>query len=339
MRKLRVLALMDKDFLPPDDLEGLPDREVLRLRTEYDVVTALEHLGHGVLSLGVADDLAPIRKTLADYKPHIVFNLLEEFGGKGGYVPYVLAYLELMNVAFTGCDPASLIITERKATVKKILRYHRILTPSFAAFRKGHPVRRPAGLTFPLIVKSAIEHGSAAIAQASVVTNDPKLVERVEHVHAVLDSDAIAEEYIEGRELYVGLMGNHRIATFPVWEMVFEKLAERTLPIATEKMKWDPDYRERYGITSRRAVDLPNGAAERIARTCKRVYRILGLTGYARMDLRLTPDGRVYLLEPNPNPDLAQDDDFAESAHSVGLEYDSLIQKIIRLGLRHFRER
>ncbi|MCB9849774.1 MAG: ATP-grasp domain-containing protein [Phycisphaerales bacterium] len=334
-KKFRVVALMHEDFIPPEDLSGMSDREVAMLRTEYDVVTALEDLGHDVTILGVSDDIAPIRKTVVEKKPHIIFNLLEEFRGKGIYVPYVLGFLELMGSAYTGCNPSSLILATRKVTAKKILRYHRIATPAFVVFHRGKRVQRPAKLPFPLIVKSTMEHGSVGIAQASVVTSDEKLADRVAYVHEQVGTDAIAEQFITGRELYVGMIGNHRVQTFPLWEMHFDKVADGVHRIASESVKWNASYRKRHGITTGEAGDLPEGAADRIIHICKRVYRLLGLNGYARMDLRLADNGTVYLLEPNPNPDLAHDDDFSLSAQSGGMTYEELIQKLIGLGRRY----
>lgn len=335
MNKRRVLALMHTDFLPPDTLEGLPDREVHRLKTEYDVVTALEHLGHEAMPVGVVDDVGMIRKALREFKPHVVFNLLEEFRGEGIHVPFVLGYLQLLHQPFTGCNPASLLLADRKATMKKILRYHRIPVPNFAVFTRGRSIRRPKRLGFPLIVKSASEHGSVGISQASIVRSDEKLKERVAYVHQQLGTDAIAEQYIDGREVYVGVLGNTRLQTFPVWELRFTTPIEGAAQIATERVKWDVKYQERLGLENGPAENIDPEVVSHMFRICKRVYRILGLSGYARMDFRLTPQGKAYLLEPNPNPDLAHDDDFAKAAAVVGIEYESLIQRVLNLGLRY----
>lgn len=333
MRKLRILALMHEDFVPPDHLDGLSEKEVLRIRTEYDVVTALEHLGHDTRSLGVTDDIGPLRDSIVHWKPHIVFNLLEEFRGQGLFVPYVLGYMQLMHKPFTGCNPTGLMLADRKPMTKKILRYHRIPIPDFAVFRRGRVVERPQRLRFPLIVKSGSEHGSVGIAQASVVYNDEKFRERVGYVHNELETDAIAEEYIDGREFYVGVIGNDRLEVFPVRELVFENLAGGALRIATHKVKWDTGYQEKRGIMARLA-ELPSGLETQLIRISKRVYRILGLSGYARLDFRYDGE-RVYLLEANPNPDLARDEDFAESAHAGGADYERLIHRIVNLGLRY----
>ncbi len=334
MRKLRVLVLVDEEFVPPDTIEGLSDDEIAPWKTEYDVVVTLEELGHEPHVLGVASEVRPIREAIEKHKPHVVFNLLEEFRGEGVYVPYLLGYLELIRQPYTGCNPGGMLMTHSKALSKKILKYHRIPVPDFAVFRRGKRIKRPRHLGFPLIVKSATEHGSVGISQGSIVSDDAKLADRVERIHDQLETDAMAEQYIEGRELYVGVMGNNRLQTLPIWELLFTKLAEGSPRIATEKVKWDLGYQARIGLKTKGATGLSNGLAERIFRVCKRAYRTLGQTGYARMDLRLTDDGRVYLLESNPNPQLAYGEDLAESAHSIGIKYEKLIQRIVNLGLQ-----
>lgn len=338
MKRLRVTVLMLEDFVPPPSIEGLTEKEIAPWKTEYDVLTAVEALGHEAQALGVSDDLGAIRDGVRRQRPHIVFNLLEEFHGLGGYVPYVLGYFELNRQAYTGCNPYGLLMARNKALTKKLLKHHRVRTPDFAIFPIGRVVRPPKHFRFPAIVKSTTEQGSVGISQASIVANEEKLKERVGFVHEQLGTDAIVEEYIEGRELYLGVIGNRRVQSFPVWEMVFDGLPEGAPHIATEKIKWDLDYQVKRGIITRAAVDLPPGVAERIGRVCKRVYRILGQTGYARLDMRLTEDGKVYVLECNPNPQLSYGEDFAESAHAVGVSYEQLLHRIINLGLRYHDE-
>ena len=334
-RKRRVLVLMHEDLVPPDDIEGLSDAQIDPWKTEYDIIAGLEELGHEIEPLGVSTDLAPIGAAIEQFRPHIAFNILEEFHGVAVYDHYVVSYLELMRKAYTGCNPRGLMLAHDKALSKKVLAYHRVPVPRFAVFPMGQKVRRPARLPFPLLVKSLSEEGSIGIAQSSVVHNDQKLLERVELMHRQVGTDAIAEQYIDGRELYVGVLGNQRLQVLPIWELLFTSLPDDAPRIATEKVKWDAAYQKKVGVTTRAAEDLPEGIADRIVRLCKRAYRILGLTGYARMDLRLTPDGAFYLIEVNPNPQLSYGEDFAESAEHVGISYAQLIQRIVNLGLRY----
>ena len=165
--------------------------------------------------------------------------------------------------------------------------------------------------------------------------NIEELAERVTFLHEKHGTDAIAEQYIEGRELYVGVMGNRKLQTLPVWELCLENLPSDSMRIATAKVKWDEAYRMRHGIVSRAAADLSPAMSRYIADMAREVYRALDLSGYARIDLRLTPDGRVYLIEANPNPQIAKDEDFADSAAAAGIDYHSLLQRILALGMAY----
>ena len=327
--------LTHSDLVPPSSLEGLEDREVQRWKTEYDVSAALEELGHEVRTVGVSDDLSPIRELVERWQPHVVFNLLMEFRDVGALQVHVASYLELLGTPYTGCNPRGILLSRDKAVSKKILRYQRIPTPAFAVFRVGRVVRVPKALGFPLIVKSVDEEASLGIAQASVVRTQKELAERVAFVHEHLHSDALAEQYIEGRELTQSLIGNRRLEAFPVWEMVFENLPEGSVPIATERAKWDLGYQKRVGIDIGPARNLPEGCEQRIARAARRIYRALGLSGYARIDLRLADDGRFFVLEANATPDVARDEEFASAARAAGLDYHALIQRLLNLGVRY----
>jgi D-alanine-D-alanine ligase len=335
MKKLRVLVLMHEDLVPPASVAGLNEKELSPFKTEHHVIEGLKELGHEVEPLGVHSDLGPIRETIERFKPHVTFNVLEEFHGVSMYGQHVISFLELLRQPYTGCNPRGLMLAHDKVLTKKILSYHRLPIPRFAMFPVGTAVRRPKRLGFPLLVKSTFESASLGIAQASVVHNDEKLAERVAFMHDTYGTDVMAEEYIEGRELYLGMLGNQRLETFPVWEMIFAKWDEDTPRIATAKVKWDLEYQKRHGIDTFASKDLPDGAEKKIAHLCKLAYRALSVSGYARMDLRLTPEGRVFLIEANANPDLARDEDFARSAQAVGIEYPALLQRILNLALAY----
>ncbi|WP_235908320.1 D-alanine--D-alanine ligase family protein [Roseiconus nitratireducens] len=321
--------------MPPKTLEGVSEKELDAWKAEFDVCDTLRVLGHEVLPLGVYDDLAPIRNALSEFQPHITFMLLEEFHGVVTYDFAVISYLELMQQPYTGCNPRGLLLSKDKALSKKILTYHRIQTPRFAVFPLGRIVHRPKKLAFPLFVKSVTEDASYGISQASIVHNDQQLAERVAFVHDKAKDDAIAEQYIEGREIYVGVIGNQRLQTFPPWEMDFGKMPADVARIATSQVKWNRKYQEKHGITTHEATDLQGELADRISKICKRVYRALNMSGYARMDLRLTERGEIYVLEANANPNIEYGEDFAESAEKGGVDYDSLLQRILNLGLRY----
>lgn len=338
MRKLRVLALMHDYLVPPDDVTGI-DVKNAKWKMEFDVTHTLEYMGHEVKKLGLGGDLGVIKSAITDWKPHIVFNLMESFEGVAMFDQNVVSYLELLRVPYTGCNPRGLMLSRDKALSKTLLAYHRIPAPEFAVFRVGRAIQRPKRLKFPLIVKSLTQESSIGIAQASVVEDDDKLRERVRFIHHSIGTDAIVERYIDGRELYVGLIGNLKLQVFPVWELQFKKMPEENWRIATERVKWSDSYQKRHGITSDLATDLASDLSENIQRLCKRVYRTLDLSGYARIDLRLDGEGKVYVLEANANPQLAYGEDFAESAEKAGVSYESLLQRIITTGLSWRPER
>jgi len=335
MKRQRILVLVREGLVPPETMEGYSDKEIAQWKVEFDVVTTLREMGHDVQPIGVFDDLAPIRRAIREWKPHIAFMMLEEFHGLATYDSAVVAYLELMRTPYTGCNPRGLMLSRDKGLSKKILRFHRIPTPRFTVCPRGRSVKKLPRLTYPLIVKSAVEDASYGIAQSSVVRDHDALVERVEFVHRRAESDALVEEFIEGRELYVGVIGNQRLQTFPVWEMLFTGMPDDVARIATAKAKFDRKYQKKYGITTKAAYDLPPQLAAQIARVCKRVYHALNMSGYARMDLRMDAEGRIYVLEANANPNLEYGEDFAESAETAGIQYEELLQRIVNLGLRY----
>jgi D-alanine-D-alanine ligase len=333
MRKIRVLVLMHDYLVPPADVSGA-DLKTAEWKTEYDVTSTLRQLEHDVEPLGVKDELGAIRRAFHEFKPHIAFNLLEAFHEVGTFDQNVVSYLELLRLSYTGCNPRGLILARDKALSKKLLAYHRIPIPEFAVFRRGTAIRPPKRLRYPVIVKSLTQDASLGISQASVVSDEDKLRERVGFIHQSVGTDAIVERYIEGRELYVGVMGNDRLQVFPVWELRFTKMPDDVRRIATERVKWSHRYQKKHGIETGEAEDLPEGVASDIRHLAKRVYRTLEMSGYARIDLRLAQDGRPYVLEANPNPQIANGEEFADSAARAGLPYEALIQRILNVGLR-----
>lgn len=333
-KKLRIIVLAHEDLVPPETLDGLSDKEKLEVKTEFDVISTLKKMGHEVYPVGLYNQLNVIGNALLEHKPHIAFNLLEEFHGYPLYDQHVVSYLELMKQPYTGCNPRGLTLAHDKALTKMILSYHRIQVPNFAVFPINRKVRRPKRLTFPLLVKSISEEGSVGISQASVVHDDEKLAQRVEFIHRQNKTHAIAEQYIKGREIYVGLIGNQNIQTYTPWELVMEKLPEGAENIATLKVKWDPTYQERVGVKTK-AAELASEHHKILERLSKRIYRYLFLNGYARLDYRMTEEGQFYLIEANPNPQIAYNEDFADSAAHSGVPYDELLQKIITVGLNY----
>src|SRR6202012_34498 len=322
MRRLRILVLMHPDFMPPDSTEGYSAREINEWKTEYDVVSTLRTAGHEVRPLGVQEEIKPVRDEIENFKPHVVFNMLEQFHHEPVYDQHIPSLLELMRIPYTGCNPRGLILARGKDLSKTLVHYRRIPVPAFAAFPMRGKVKRPKRLALPLIVKSLNEDGSRGISQASIVDTDEKLAERVAF---------IPEQFIEGRELYVGVLGNNRLQVLPVWELKFGTMGGQA--IATEKVKHDTDYQERVGIEDGPAKNLTPEQRARIQRIAKRIYRTLGLDGYARIDFRLAADGTLYFIESNPNPEIAKSQEFAMAAKHDGLDYPGLLHRILTLGI------
>lgn len=334
MTKRRVLVLVREGLIPPEDVKGMSEEEIDPFRMELNVLNALEALGHETKVIGVYDDLSPIREALDAFTPQIIFMLLEEFHGVVTYDQAIASYLELQRQKYTGCNPRGLLLSHDKALSKKILTYHRIPTPRFVVFPKKRAVRPSKRLEYPLLVKSATEDASLGISQASVVNDQPALIERITFMHEKIDTDVLVEEYIPGRELYVGVLGNDRVQTLPIWEVDFGSMSE-DVRIATRKVKWDRKYQKKHGIDTGLCKSLTPDMEKQVQHISKRVYKSLEMSGYARIDLRVREDGRVYVLEANANPDITYGEDFAESAETVGIKYDDLIQRILNLGLRY----
>jgi D-alanine-D-alanine ligase len=331
MRKLRILALMHHSLVPPEDVSGV-DLDEVGWKMEHDVSKNLRELGHEVLNVGVAEDLGVIRKSIEEWKPNIVFNMLEDFHDVGVFDQNIVSYLELLRVPYTGCNPRGLMLARDKGLSKTLLASHRIPVADSVVFQVGRKARRPKRLAFPLIVKSLTKEASQGISQASVVDGDDKLRERVQFIHETVGTDAIVERYIDGREFYIGVLGNDRLQVFPVWELNLSTM-EAPWRIATDRVKWNRKYQERHGIQTHEVRNLPEGVEDRIRHLATRAYRALSLSGYARIDVRIDAENKVYVLEANPNPQLAHGEDFAESAAHAGITYHDLLQRIVNLGL------
>lgn len=336
-KKHRVLLMVHEAFVPPADATGMSDSQVDEFRTERDVLAALRRTGHEVHVVGVGDDLTQLRETIDKWRPHAVFNLLDEFSGIVEYDHYVVGYLELLKQRYTGCNPRGMMLSRDKVLAKRVLASHRIATPAFRVFPFGRRFRAPTRIEFPLFVKSATEDASLGISQASLVGDLRSLRERVELIHDQIQSDALVEEYVEGRELYVGVLGNAKLLTLPPWEMDFGTLPHARARIATRRAKWNRDYQAKHCIKTRKAR-LLEGQRAQLSSVTKRIYRALYMSGFARMDFRLCSDGRLVLLEANCNPNLSKGEDFADAAKAAGIGYTALVNRILQLGLAYVPE-
>jgi len=336
-KKLKVLALFDAIRPTTIDQDLTKEMKTEDWKTEANVLTALGALGYPTEHLAIFDNLDFVRQKLESFAPDVIFNLADQFKNNRGFDQNIASLLEMQGVPFTGCGATGLVLCKHKGTSKKILGYHHIHVPNFVVIPRGQRIARLKRPKFPLLVKPVKEEASYGISQASFVTSDEQFKERVAFIHESHDSDVIAEEYIEGRELYVSVMGNAKLTVFPIRELVFREVPPNEPKIATYKAKWDEEYRKRWGLQNQFPEDLAPALIAEIEDVCKRIYRLLTIEGYARIDLRLTADNKIYFIEANPNPILAEDEDFAQGAAKAGLAYPKLIDRIIGIGMKTVR--
>jgi D-alanine-D-alanine ligase len=332
-KRHKVLVLFDTAGTPPADQDFTKEMKTDDWAAEAHVIEALKKLGHEVRTIGVWDEPGMIIDEIKANPPDVVFNLTEHFNEVSAYDRNVAGLLEMMGVPYTGSSPTGLTLCKNKGMAKELLAYHKIRVPNFAIFSPGATIKKPLHLKFPLFIKPAEEEASYGISQDSFVENDEALEERIRFIHERMNQTALAEEYIEGREIYVSLIGNERLRVFPLREVIFTEVPEDQPKFSTFKAKWDDAYRKRWGIQNVFAEPFPDGVVQRMARMCKAVYRALRIRGYGRIDLRVTPEGEIVILEANPNPNLDRDDEFAQSAIKGGLTYERMIQRILRLAL------
>lgn len=334
---MRIAVVFDSPFdWTPDQHAAEMTKEIKNRRSaepemEYQVANALVKNGHEVLLIGVHDDVRDMSARLGEWKPDLVFNATEAFLDNSNLDYLVPALLEAEGYRYTGAPPLALLVTRNKSMSKKVLAFHGIKVPQFRSYRVGEAPSGDDGLRFPLIIKPLQSDASEGISQASIVHDATSFAERVAWVHERFAQPAIAEEYIEGRELYATLIGNgDKVEMLPIVEMVFEEAGSRPEDrIATQYAKWDLGYRKRRGIKNVFARPLPKAARERLLEACNVAYRAFWLRDYARIDVRLTKDNEIWFIEANANPFLSYGHDSAEAAHKAGMRYNAFIQRIV----------
>ncbi len=334
---MRILVLFDvhRPIGPDETFSVRSLRTEEEKPTEADVLACLRKLGHDVETLAIYDDVRVVFDRVEAFKPDVVFNLCETFFSDRAHEPNIPALLELMKVPYTGAGPDALLLCKDKALAKKLLSFHRIRVARFVVSSRERPLKRLGRFAYPAFVKPIGEESSDGIAKASLAKNEGEALERARFLHERFESDALVEEYIEGRELYLGVLGNKRLTVFPPREIFFGEPPQDDAPrFATAKAKWDDGYRKKWKIRNGAAGALPPGVERRLADLARRVYRILNIRGLGRIDVRLTAAGEVVVIEANPNPSLAKEDDFAQAAAQVGIGYEALIQKILENAVR-----
>ena len=299
--------------------------------TEADVLQSLRNLGHAVETLAVFDDVAPILERVKSFNPDVVFNMTESFCDDRIHEPSIPALLDLLRVSYTGSGPDGLMLCQDKSLAKKVLAYHGVRLPHSVVCLRSRPRRKLEGCTFPAFVKPVGQESSDGICRASFARNEAEALERSRFIHERLGSDALIEEYIDGRELYVSVLGNRRLTVFPAREIFFDRMPKGAPRFATFNAKWNDAYRQRWGIHNGPPAPVPPGVEQQLEATARIVYRALKIRGLARMDFRLKADGELVFLEANPNPSLAEEDDFAQSALAAGVRFDALVDRLLQV--------
>ncbi|MBN1788457.1 MAG: ATP-grasp domain-containing protein [Sedimentisphaerales bacterium] len=332
-KSYKITALVDIAAVPENDPQFLLPEIAI---TEYHVIQTIRELGHEVTIVTVENDIIAVANQLREQNPDLVFNLTEEFAGDRRKDKNIAAMLELLEMPFTGTGSIGLTLCRDKGLSKQILSHHRIRVPGFMSFPLGKKTKPNKSIQFPMIVKPAFEDGSEGISNASVVNDIESLENRVGFVTEKWNQGAIVEEFIEGRELYVGVIGNKKLITLPIRECIFKDKTSEGPNLATYRVKWDKAYREKWNIEYGFAK-LDEAITKKIYRICKRTYRLLHLRDYGRIDLRLTPDNKIIILEVNANPDIAYGEEVAEAAEKVGISYEQLIKQIISTALFRYK--
>jgi D-alanine-D-alanine ligase len=336
-KNLKILLAFDVPSPTPRGYDFKEEFSGTDWVTEKDVYKALLENGFEVSLLGIYDDITILIEEIKASKPDVVFNLMEVFRDESRLEKNIAWLLQMLQIPYTGASPTNLLICNNKALSKKILSYHKIRVPKFHTFYRKRKVWLPKHLKLPLIVKPLCEEASRGISQASVVDSQESLIERVRFIHEKMNAHAIVEEYINGREMYLGVLGSKKITVFPSVEMRFSNVPEDEPRIATYKAKWDKEYRKKWGIKNVLISHLAGDLDKKVRDVCKRAYRALNMQCYARFDIRVDADSNIYILEANANPCLGKKEDFGESAEKSGMPYNGLIKKIISLALRRNR--
>ena len=300
---------------------------------EANILTSLQHLGHDVLTMAVFDNVLDVVDKIKSFAPEAVFNQCESFCNNRDLEPNIPALLDMMKIRYTGSGPDALLLCKDKALAKVILSHHRVRVPRFVVSHNKSPLRRLQKFGYPAFVKPIGQESSDGIAKASFVRDETEAIERLRFLHQKFNADAMIEEYIDGRELYVSVLGNRRRVVFPPREIFFEKIPDEEPKFATSHAKWNDAYRKRWGITNGPAAELPESVEKDLRKLARNIYAWLRIRGFGRIDIRLSSRNELFIIEANPNPSLALEDDFAQSAKAAGMDYNELIKEILNAAL------
>ncbi|HSB80151.1 MAG TPA: ATP-grasp domain-containing protein [Candidatus Methylomirabilis sp.] len=328
MARLRIAIAHGPDDHPEASGPGRPARRKSDIQEIAEVLTRAGHEVFFVVVDGSRDCLIKLAAVQAD----LVYNLVEGFGADDTKEPSVAAYYDLLGLRYTGSGPRGLTLAMDKALAKKVLQFHGVLTPRFVTHFRGR-LDWAHDLEFPVIVKPLREDGSIGIGFRALVSSIKELMERIDELHADFDHPVLIEQYIDGREIYVGVIGNLKPEAFPPVELDLSHLPEGTPRIAGTEVKWQAGTRAYRGSKYRIPTDLPEPVVERIQAAALTSFQALQLRDYARFDFRVTSDHTPYLIEANPNPYLYSRGEFMLGARATGRTHPRVILEIVEAAL------
>jgi D-alanine-D-alanine ligase len=327
-------VLQDGSKLSSVDTEVMTDlSEVGVLEEKEDISKALQSLGYKTSIFNVNGDIVRFISYLKDESPDLVFNLCESVGNEAIHEMHAVGIFELMGIPYTGSTPLTLGIALNKVRVKELLSYYGLPTPKFQLFRSPVRISIDENMNFPLIVKPSHEDASIGIETSSVVSNLSELRKRIRFVIERYDQSALVEEFIDGRELNVAILGNRKPVVLPISEIDMSTLPPQYRRIITYNAKWmkgTDEYEHTKGICP---APLPQSLENKIKEMALQAFNMLNCRDYTRVDFRLSKDNKPYLLEVNPNPDISDDAGFARSAKAYGYTFTELIGKIVECAL------
>jgi D-alanine-D-alanine ligase len=316
------------------DAEGPPRDPVIG-----QLLDAIRSHGHDVSPMVVDRSVESVVGALRRHEPDLVFNLAESFGGKSALESNVAALLNLLDLRYTGSSPAGLMLAGDKALAKKVLSFHGVKTPQFAAVFRG-AVDWADDIEFPVIIKPPQEDASIGVSASSVVTDIRQLLERIDAIYSEFQQPALVEQFVDGREFYVGVLGNESATALPIIELDFSGFPAGQPRIASWEAKWGDDGEgsgaEFAGTRSIFPRDIAPELAERIQQVAVEAFHALRLRDYARIDLRVTDADEIYVIEVNPNCYLERESEFARAAAAAEMGYEKLVGRIIELALARY---
>lgn len=313
------------DFEPYFEVEKITPME------EYDLMAErLSKAGFNAYSLNIKDNIFTFIEDYTKNKPDVIFNFVEIYKDKPYLEMNVVSLYELLGIAYTGAPPMALANCQNKQLAKRILASEGILTPSFTYFDKPQKAYKH-NLSYPLIVKPAFEDASVGIENSAIVLDSKSLKKRVEFVFDHFKQPALCEEFIDGRELNVAVLGDENPVALPISEIDFSQMPEHLYNIVSYQAKWDPFHESYHKTIPVCPAKLPKKIEKQAKEIAVKAFKVMGVRDYARVDMRLSKDNKLFVLEVNPNPDLTEDAGFMRSSKAAGYSYVKTLSKIIML--------